>query len=428
MSSTHSNTLVRAIGRWTLTALVINVVIASGIFRLPQEVASYLGPRAPWAYLIAAAGIGVIMACFAEVASQFREAGGPYLYARTAFGRLAGIQMGWLAWVVRITSGAANANVFVIYLGQFWPQATQPLPRAGILTLLMGFLVAVNYFGVKSGAKLSNLLTAAKLVSLLAFIALGLALLRGPMPADAPPGSGNWMAAILALIFAYGGFEAALMGMSEVKDPRRDAPFALFAGLIAATVVYTLVHVVVMHALANPAAAERPLAAAAQVFLGTAGAALISVGAMLSTYGQLSGQMVVAPRLTFAFAQGGDFPAFFAAVHPKFRTPHVSIVIFGGLMLALAIYGSFIWNAILSAVARLFTYGLVCGALIVLRRRNPQADAFRLPGGPLLAVAGITFCLLLIAQMNRQHLVILLVVFAVALANWWIVRSRRPAA
>jgi len=425
MSATTSTTLVRAMGRWTLAALVINVVIASGIFRLPQEIAQYLGQRAPWAYLIAAAGIGIIMACFAEVASQFGEAGGPYLYTREAFGQFAGIQMGWLALVVRITSAAANANVFVIYLGHFWPAATQPVPRAAILTLLLGVLVAVNYVGVNAGANLSTLITAAKLVALLAFVVLGFAFLRGPLPADAPVGSGQWLPAILALIFAYGGFEAGLMAMGEAKDPRRDAPFALFAALIAATVVYTLVHMVVMRALVDPGAAERPLAAAAQVFLGGAGAALISLAAMLSTYGQLSGQMVVTPRLSFAFAERGDFPPFFGAIHSKYRTPYVSIVLFGILVLVLAIYGSFIWNAILSAVVRLFTYGFVCASLIVFRKRNPQADAFRLPAGPAFAVAGVAFCLVLITQMDSRHVIFVAVTAAIALLNWMWARPKK---
>jgi amino acid transporter len=414
--------LVRAIGRWTLTALIINLVIGSGIFGLPRDVAKYLGQDAPWAYLLAAAGVGLIMACFAEVGSQFREAGGPYLYARESYGRFTGIQMGWLAWLVRITSAAANANLFVVYLGHFWPQATARWPRAALLTLLVGVLTAVNVRGVGAGARLSNFFAAAKLVPLLVFVAAGFAFLSGPLPADAPPGTGDWLGGLLALIFAYGGFEAGLMPMAEVKDPRRDTPFALFTALAVCAVVYTLVHVVVMRAVPDPGQHERPLAAAAQVFLGSAGAALISVAALLSTYGHLSGQMVGSPRLTFAFAERGDFPGSFAAIHPRFRTPYISILAFAALVLALAIYGSFIWNAILSAVARLFTYGLVCGAVIVLRRRNPSADAFRLPLGYAVAALGVAFCALLAAQMNRQHLIIVLVVAAVAAGNWLAVR------
>src|SRR5258707_299499 len=107
--------LVRAIGRWSLAALMLNIIIGGAIFGLPSTVAGILGGESPIAYLIAAAGIGVIAACVAEVASRFQQAGGPYLYAKTAFGRFVGLQTGWLLWLTRISSAAAVANVFIDY-------------------------------------------------------------------------------------------------------------------------------------------------------------------------------------------------------------------------------------------------------------------------------------------------------------------------
>lgn len=428
MNADEHRGLVRAIGRWTLVALVINSIIGSGIFGLPDDVARLVGRAAPLAYLLAALGIGVIMACFAEVASQFNEAGGPYLYARKAFGSLAGIQMGWFAWLVRLTSAAANANLFVVYLGEFFPAATSPLPRAMVLTLLIGLLAAVNIRGVKSGANLSNFFTVAKLAPLAVFIVAGLGLVGSHITvgsSDAP--RGNWLQALLALMFAFGGFEAALMPMGEAKEPRRDAPFALFMALLTVAVVYALVHLVVMGAITDPAAfdrpevRERPVAEAARVFLGTGGAFFIAIGVLISTYGYLGGQFVSAPRLTYAFAEQKDFPGFFAAIHPHFRTPYVSIAVYSILLLGFAIYGSFIWNAILAAVARLFTYGLVCAALVALRRKQPEAAAFRLPAGQWAAAAGILFCAVMITQMGPDHLKIILVVAAIAFVNWlWV--------
>ncbi|MBI1750331.1 MAG: amino acid permease [Acidobacteria bacterium] len=429
MSDASTPKLVRAIGRWTLAALVVNSIIGSGIFGLPDDVARLLGPAAPYAYLIAAAGIGIIMACFAEVGSQFREAGGPYLYARETFGQFAGVQMGWFAWLVRLTSAAANANVFVLYLGEFWKGATSPAPRAALLTLVLGALAVVNVRGVRAGAQLSNIFTAAKLTPLAIFVVAGLYFVGGKISVGASPaGTNNWMAAVLALIFAYGGFEAALMPMGEAKNPRRDTPFALFVALATCSVFYTLIHLVVMGALADPGASERPLADAARSFLGNTGAGLIALGAMVSTYGYLSGQFVSAPRLTYAFAEQRDFPPFFAAVHPKFRTPYVSILVYTALAWALAVYGSFIWNAILSSVARLFTYGLVCAALIRLRIARPNADAFRLPAGWLFALGGIAFCVVMVLQMNRDHVKIVIAVAVVALVNWLFVRRSARSA
>jgi basic amino acid/polyamine antiporter, APA family len=414
-----SSPLVRAIGRWTLAALVINSIVGSGIFGLPDDIARLLGAAAPFAYLVAAAGIGVVMACFAEVGSQFSEAGGPYLYARRSFGRFAGVQMGWFAWLVRLTSAAANASLFVAYLGEFWRPATGPLPRAALLALVLGLLAAVNIRGVGAGARLSNAFTAAKLLALSAFVVAGLWFVGGRIAVGTTAaGPDNWLSAVLALVFAYGGFEAALMPTGEVKDPRRDTPFALFVALAVCAALYTSIQLVVMGALSDPGASERPLADAARVFLGDTGAGLVALGALVSTYGYLSGQFVSVPRLTYALAERRDFPSMFATVHRTFRTPYVSILAYAALVWSLAVYGSFIWNVILAAVARLITYGVVCAALIRLRTTQPGADAFRLPFGRLLAAAGLAFCLVLATQMNAEHLRILLVVAGMGLASW----------
>jgi amino acid transporter len=257
----------------------------------------------------------------------------------------------------------------------------------------------------------------------LLFVAVGLAVLgpRIPPPAFEPAASA-WLSAILLLVFAYGGFESALMPMAEAREPRRDAPFALFVALLVCAGSYTLIQVVVTAALTDPAAHARPVADAAHVFLGPGGASLIALGALISMFGYLSSQFLSVPRLTFAFAERGDFPAAFAAVHEKFRTPHISILVYAALVWVLALYGSFAWNVVLSAVARLITYGIVCGALLRLRHTNDGNEAFRLPAGPLVAFSGLGFCVLMFLQMNVEHLAILLVVSVIAMLNWYLTR------
>src|SRR5882672_1343792 len=147
--------LLRAIGRWSLVALTVNSVIGSGVFGLPGTLAGMLGKQSIIAVLIAAALIAVIMACFAEVASHFTEAGGPYLYARTAFGRLMGILVGWMLYLAQTAAPAANANLFVSYLAAFWPGAQEPWPRFVILTLLVGLLALINARGARQGTAVS---------------------------------------------------------------------------------------------------------------------------------------------------------------------------------------------------------------------------------------------------------------------------------
>jgi basic amino acid/polyamine antiporter, APA family len=417
---------VRAIGRWSLAALVVNSIIGSGIFGLPSVLAGLVGRASPWAVLLGGALVGVIMACFAEVASQFTQAGGPYLYARMAFGRLMGIEMGWMLWLAQLAAPAANANLFVTYLGEFWPRATQTLPRFVILTLLVGILALVNYRGVRAGTQVSNLFTIAKLLPLgIITVAGTIYLLSGhggiqtPYPAH---GANPWLKAMLLLVFAYGGFETALTPMSEAKDPRRDAVFALFAALIACTLLYTWIQWIVIAMLADPAQSQRPLADVARLVLGKTGAVLVALGALVSFYGYLSAKILGVPRVTFALAETGDIPRVFAAIHERYRTPHVSIVVFALLIWLLAFMRGFYWNVTLSAVARLLYYGVGCAALPVLRKKQPEAALFRLPAGPVLAILGVLICLVLLTQVDRSQSQILIATVAISFINWLIVR------
>src|SRR5215472_3146834 len=165
---------VRAIGRWSLTALVVNSIVGASIFGLPSELTRLLGSASPFAMLLAALVISTIVACMAEVASQFSQSGGGYLYVRSAFGRFAGLQVGWFWILASIGGGAGCANLFVQYLGSLWHPATQTGARIAIITVLIAMPTLANYLGVRSGANLSNTLTIAKLSPLILLIVLAL--------------------------------------------------------------------------------------------------------------------------------------------------------------------------------------------------------------------------------------------------------------
>ncbi len=412
--------LVRAIGRWSLAALAVNSIIGSGVFGLPATVAGLLGKRSVVAVLIAGAAMGVIMACFAEVASQFSEAGGPYLYARAAFGRLTGILVGWMLYLAQTAAPAANANLFVIYLAEFWPAAKEPWPRFVILTLLVGLLALINARGARQGTVVSNVFTVAKILPLLMVVSAGVAVTiihPAPWGAASPMPASVWMKAMVLLIFAYGGFESALAPMSEAKNPGRDAGFALFVALIACTVIYTLVQWAVVGVLGPGATTDRPLAEVARLTMGNRGAALVAIGALVSVYGYLGAKLLGMPRVTFALAKGGDLPQVFAAVSRRFHTPWFSILFYAAAVWGLAIAGSFAWNVTLSVVARLFYYAVVCAALIALRRKQPQAAGFRLPGGQLLAVLGIGIAVVLATQVDLSKSMILAATVGAALTQ-----------
>ncbi len=422
------NGLVRAIGRWSLAALAVNSIIGSGIFGLPATVAGLLGKRSVVAVLIAGAAMGVIMACYAEVASQFSEAGGPYLYARTAFGRLMGILVGWMLYLGQTAAPAAAANLFVTYLAVFWPAATQRWPRFVILTLLVGLLALVNILGARQGTAVSNIFTVAKILPLLMVVLAGAAVTiihPAPWGAAGPIQASTWMKAMMLLIFAYGGFESAMAPMGEAKNPARDAGFALFVALIACTVIYALVQWVVVEVLGPGSTTDRPLAEVARITMGYRGAALVAIGALVSVYGYLSAKLLGMPRLTFALAEGGDLPRVFAAVSPRFHTHWFSILFYAVAVWGLAMAGSFVWNVTLSVIARLFYYAVVCAAVIPLRRKQPLAAGFRLPGGQVLAVLGVGIAVVLATQTDLSKSLILAATVGAAVLNWLWARKAR---
>lgn len=417
--------LVRAIGRWSLVALTLNSVIGSGVFGLPGTIAGLLGSQATLAVVLAGVAVGVIILCFAEVASQFSEAGGPYLYARAVFGPLTGIVVGWTFYLSQTAAQAANANLFVSYLAEFWPGARGS--RLLILAALVGFLAIINFFGVKQGARLSDIFTIAKMLPLLMVILAGAALLvfrTAPMNSDGPFAGSVWLQAFMLLVFAYGGFETALVPMGEAKDPKRDVVPALAITMVLCTVVYSLVQWVVVGVLGSGAQTDRPLAEVARLTMGGRGAALVALGALVSIYGYLSAKMLAMPRVTFALAASNDVPRVFAWLHRRFHTPWVSIFFYALVLFGLAIIGSFAWNVALSSVSRLFHYAVICVALIVLRRREPRSARFRLPGGQFFAVIGILICVAIATRVDLSQSRILAATVAAAVLNWGWVRLR----
>ena len=423
--------LVRAIGRWSMVALAVNCIIGSGIFGLPSVVAGYVGRWSPVAVLLAGLAMAAIIGCYAEAASQFTGTGGHYLYVRRAFGRFAGVQVGWMTLLSRLTACAAAVNLLVISLKEFWPGAGAPVPRFAVVSLFVGSLGIANYRGVAAGTLVSNVSVVAKLVPLALVAAVGVVYLTIHPALAAAAASGGvdaWLQAVLLLIFAYGGYEAALFPMGEARDPRHDVPFALFAALLIVAILYTVLQLVVVGVLPDAAHSERPLADAARVMMGQGGAALISIGALITVYGYLSANLLGSPRATFALAERGDFPARFAAIHPRFHTPYFSIMVYAALVWAFALFGSFTWNLTLSAVARLFYYGAVCAAVPVLRVKQPGAAAFRLRGGPVVPALGLAVCLTLLTRVDFSKSLIVLAVIVTATVNWLLVRGRGTVA
>jgi amino acid transporter len=414
---------VRAIGRWDLTAAVVNGVIGSAIFGLPAVLAAATGALSPLAVFAAGLGIALIALCFAEVGSRFREHGGVYLYTRTAFGPLVGFEVGWLLIWTRVLSAAANLNLFVLYLAELWPEAAVGAPRAIVMLVLAGTVAITNVIGVRGAAWAIDFWTIAKLAPLALLIVLGLPQIDADTLAGQVATDPDWTQAILIMMFAFGGFESALLPAGEMRNPKRDLAFALLVGLAIVAAVYVLVQLVVVGVVADAAAAKAPLASVFDILLGPPGLVLASIAAMVSVYGWTTGATLAQPRVIHAMAARGELPRALAYVHPRFRTPAFAILAFAAAGLALALAGSFAANATFAAIVRLVYYALTCAALIVLRRRGGEAPGFRLLAGPVFAVLGIGFCAWLLTTRTFEQLWILVALIAAGLPFYFFRRK-----
>jgi basic amino acid/polyamine antiporter, APA family len=174
----------------------------------------------------------------------------------------------------------------------------------------------------------------------------------------------------------------------------------------------------VIRTIPDAGASGAPVVDSARRFLAPLGVQIVAAGTLISAYGYLSANMLHTPRVTFAMGERGDFPAVLAKIHPRFRTPYLSIVMFAAALLVFSIAGNFRWNAMLSSVSRLFVYGTVAAALPVLRKKQPEADAFRLPFGAGFAALGLLFTGVLVTRMRRGELIVIVVTSLLAFANW----------
>ena len=278
-----SEKLVRGIGRWDLTAIAINTIIGTGIFLLPQKVTALIGGYSLLAFVACAVIIGFIVVCFAEVSSRFQATGGMYLYAREAFGSAVGFEVGWLYWIVRVTTFAANCNAFLIYLEIFFPSANQGYLRISIISAIVLMITVVNFIGVRESAWMTNIFTVGKIVPLLIFAAVGMFFIS---PANfnfaETPEYGKFSEAVLLLIYAFVGFEAAAIPAGETKEPQKNVPFALLAALGFCAVLFILIQIVAIGTLPELAESKTPLADAAGKFMGSFGASFIAIGALVS--------------------------------------------------------------------------------------------------------------------------------------------------
>ena len=423
----------RELGKWDLAAIGINQVIGSAVFILPSQVAAQLGNWSLIAFVAVGLASLLVALCFAEVGSRFEGTGGPYLYTRAAFGRFIAFEVGWMQWFTRVTGQAAVVNAIALALGFYWPAMTSGIGRIAMIASVTLALAWVNVRGIRQSALVINLFTTAKLAPLAVFIVVGSWFIDASRLTPLGPVSLNEASTgALLLVFAFGGYEVIGIPAGEATQPRKHVPFAFVTTILAVTVIMTLTQIVATGTLPDLATSTTPLADASLLFMGGAGALLISAGAVVSMTGNNMGAVLTGSRVLFALAEHGELPRFFRAIHRRYRTPSNAIVFTAIVALGLALSGSFAVLAVASAIARLVTYISACAATIRLRQRTfggaVEPALFVVPG-TLVPLLAISVSLLMLAGASRQQLLggaaALAVGAALFIANNWFARSPR---
>lgn len=396
-------------GLWSIVLLGINSIIGTGIFLLPNRAYVLMGPSSLLILLFDAFLAGCLALCFAEVAGFFSRNGGPYLYAKAAFGDFVGYEVGVLKLVVTIIAWAAMAVGFATALGAAFPFFAGDTMKNLIAAVLIGGLTIMNIAGVKISKILNNLMTISKLVPLCVFIAVGLFFVNGSNFTPFVPthmADGAFANAAITMFFAYTGFEAIAVAAEDFKDPKKDLPRGIILTMIIVTIIYMLVVGISIGILGPDLAVDKaPIQTAFGRAVGPVGAYFILLGTLFSMGGINLAESFIAPRACTSLAEDGMLPAFLNR-RTSWGTPWASSVVVAILSILLAWSGSFTTLAAISAVSRFTQYLPTVLSVIVFRRKwKDRERTYKIPGGIFVPVVAFLTSLWMLSNAKPMQLV-----------------------
>ena len=450
----------RDLGLWGAAAIVVGTVIGSGVFVVPKRaVLATGGPD--WVTLVWIFGGLLSLAgalTYAELSAAMPEAGGEYVYLREAYGPFWGFLYGWTQfWVAKSGSIATLASGFLIFIANFVPFLEQnfvtvPLPigpggapldikwgQIAAMGLIM-FLAGVNYFGVKVGGNLQIFVTIAKVGLLVGIVLLGLFSSSGTtanfftrIPAN-PGGVSGFFVALVAILWAYDGWNNVSMVSSEIKDPQRNLPLALIFGTLGVMAVYLLANTAYFYVLSSSevAGSDRVPATMMRKLFGPSGASVVSIAAMISIFSALNGSILSGGRVPYAMARDGLFFKKFADVHPKYHTPAQSMLWLGAWSAVLVCSGQYDQLATYVVFASWILYGMAAASVFVLRVKRPDLHRpYRTLGYPFVPALFVLVALILIGftlkDQPRESLLGLTIIAAgIPFYRYWSHRRKHP--
>jgi APA family basic amino acid/polyamine antiporter len=391
--------------------MVVGSIIGAGIFVQPSEIARHLTTPGQVTFVWLACGILTLfgaMVC-AELASAFPATGGLYVFLRDAFSPLAGFLWGWaMFWTMHSGIIAALATVFARYAAYLVRDFGTPDTRVLAVAIIVA-LSAVNYRGTRAGTRLQTWLTGIKLVVIVALVAGGFLLGGGSQPTPVAPADqttvSDLLLALVAGLFAYGGWHIVTYLSGETVMPARTVPTALLAGVGIVTAAYVALNLAYLHVLPMDVLRTSPRVAAdaAGAVVGATGATIVASLVAVSTLGALTGLILGGPRVYYTMAQDRLAPQWFGRVHPTFRTPANAVAAQGVWSSVLAANGAYQTLVARVVYTEWIFFALMAAGLFVLRRRRDFTPAYRTWGYPVTPIVFIAAAVAIaINQIYRQ--------------------------
>ena len=424
-----SEGLKRVIGVRGFAATIINNTIGSGIYALPAIVSIQMGAAGILGYLFCGIMMVTIMLCYTEVGSKISSTGGSYIYVEAAFGPFAGFIVNWLfffGWGV--LGSAAAMNLIADSLAGIFPVFAGSLVRGLLYFVLLGTMALINIRGAKDGVRFVQYVTIIKLLPLIAIVVFGISHINtGNLYWAHLPSLKTSGETVLVLVWAFGGFETSFNVSGEIKDPGRTIPRGILLGAGIVFIFYMLIQIVVQGVLGANFGQfkDAPLAAVANNVAGPIGATVLLAAAVISTFGNVGGDIMATPRLLFAGANDGFFPKPLGKVHPKFATPYLAVLTYASLIFIVAISGGFRQLAILASATLLLIYLGVVLATIKLRYKKIPGDenSFRMPGGLLIAFLAMAAIAWLLVSLSLKEIISTLIFLVVICGIYLLMRA-----
>ena len=391
----------RKLSLFAVTALGINTIVGSGIFRLPSELARELGPASSLVFLLCALLLVGVALSFVEAGAKTERSGGAYVYVREAYGNAPGFLIGWSTWIGAVLTLATAAVAIPGQLAEIWPSAQSGSMVRALPVAIIAALGAINIFGVRRAGWLSSMLVIAKMLPLAVLALAGLFFVdRGRFVPFAPHGSTHLGSSLLVSFFALSGFETSALPAAESDNPKRAVPLGMVLSLAAAALLYTLIQFALVGLVPNLGQSERPIADAARVILGDGGAAAVAVLGSMSMLGLCAAMALAGPRSLVALAEDDLVPPSLGGYSPRFATPVPAIVATVVLASVLALALDFRRLVDFTSVTVLLQYAGTCLAAPVLHARFRDLRILSRLGVWISGVLGFVVSMAIMAQVT----------------------------